>query len=383
MESIQIFISYRRDGGEALAQLLYERLTEDGYKVFLDVESLRSGMFNTAIFDKIDKCTDFLLILPPHGLDRCKAQNDWVRLEIEHAIKEGKNIVPIRMRNFEFPDELPDSLSGLPFYEGIRADFELFDGVMKKLKEKLLKSKVEKSDQLLTIIHDLYTNIKQLFRSFNNGKQSHVDQTSSLLNDNMHKLYEYNIVQCKNSDENRLIDTIISSYNGFVESWKYFDEINRSHPELADKEENKVYDSLYFMLYNLTKCSVLISDDYSVPNREKQLINRSHKYLSDFINAIESADQSEIQPSLDGLSNSLKETFKCIDDLPEDDIRTRMCIELIIAYFNRFASSYDEYWNARYQGVGDEDETAERFKDTINDLLSCIIDVLRGFQEQS
>ena len=42
----QIFISYRRENGEALAHLIYERLTHEHYKVFLDVESLLSGKFN-------------------------------------------------------------------------------------------------------------------------------------------------------------------------------------------------------------------------------------------------------------------------------------------------------------------------------------------------
>ena len=42
----QIFISYRRDGGEATGQLLYHKLTQLGYHVFFDAESLRSGKFN-------------------------------------------------------------------------------------------------------------------------------------------------------------------------------------------------------------------------------------------------------------------------------------------------------------------------------------------------
>ena len=41
-----IFISYRRDGGESTAKILRDKLTELGYSVFFDVESLRSGDFN-------------------------------------------------------------------------------------------------------------------------------------------------------------------------------------------------------------------------------------------------------------------------------------------------------------------------------------------------
>lgn len=137
---IQIFISYRRDGGEYLAQLFYDRLTQDGYDVFLDVETLRSGEFNTAIYEKIDECTDFLLILPPRALERCSDQNDWVRLEIERAIEKNKNIIPVMMRGFEFPRSLPPSLAGLPMRQGIAANMSLFDGTMQKLKTTLLRS---------------------------------------------------------------------------------------------------------------------------------------------------------------------------------------------------------------------------------------------------
>ena len=136
----QIFISYRRDGGEALAQLLYDRLTKLGYCVFLDVESLRSGRFNQAIYNRIAECTDFLLVLPEHALERCTDSEDWLRLEIEYALSHNKNIIPMMMRNFVFPDTLPDSLAELPNYQGIFADMALFDGVLQKLESSLLKS---------------------------------------------------------------------------------------------------------------------------------------------------------------------------------------------------------------------------------------------------
>ena len=66
-----IFLSYRRDGGAETAKHLRDTLTERGYSVFLDVESLRAGAFNTELYRVIEHCTDFLLILPQNGLDRC------------------------------------------------------------------------------------------------------------------------------------------------------------------------------------------------------------------------------------------------------------------------------------------------------------------------
>lgn len=142
-----IFISYRREGGEFLASLLYQRLSSDGYSVFLDVESLRSGKFNEQLFRVIEECTDFLLILPPNGLDRCVHPDDWVRLEIEHAVDLGKNIVPVMMRGFEWPDTLPEKLKEIPMENGVTANTELFDGVITRLEKKLLRSEAKAKNE--------------------------------------------------------------------------------------------------------------------------------------------------------------------------------------------------------------------------------------------
>lgn len=36
MKEYDIFISYRRDGGFDLAQVIYEKLSKRGYRVFMD-----------------------------------------------------------------------------------------------------------------------------------------------------------------------------------------------------------------------------------------------------------------------------------------------------------------------------------------------------------
>ena len=141
-KKFDIFISYRRNGGgfEA-ANLLYDRLTRAGYHIFMDIENLRSGKFNEQLYDRIDNSKDVLVILPPGSLDRCKDEDDWLRLEIAHAIKAGKNIIPIFLRNFEYPEEpLPDDIAELTNYQGVEASPELFNAFLERLK-RLLVSK--------------------------------------------------------------------------------------------------------------------------------------------------------------------------------------------------------------------------------------------------
>ena len=131
----QIFISYRREGGETLAAFIYERLVQRGYKVFYDIESLRSGDFNEKLLEVIERCEDVLAVLPPGGLDRCSNPGDWVYRELAHAFKIGKNVIPIRMRNFKMPksDELPPGIAELPRRNGVSANMEYFDAVMNKI----------------------------------------------------------------------------------------------------------------------------------------------------------------------------------------------------------------------------------------------------------
>lgn len=145
MEQYQIFISYRRDGGEFFGKILSDKLIAKGYSVFFDVESLRSGLFNTQLYQVIDQCQDFILILSPHALDRCVNPGDWVCSEIAYAIEKKKNIVPVVMRDFVWPETLPESIKTLPLYENEElarvTSHEHIDASVQRICRVLLKSR--------------------------------------------------------------------------------------------------------------------------------------------------------------------------------------------------------------------------------------------------
>ena len=142
MTEYSVFISYRRDGGDAFALLLYDRLSAMGYKVFIDVESLRAGKFNEALLEVIDNCKDFILILSKDALDRCVNEDDWVRREVSHAMKKKKNIVPIMHRDFSFPEVLPDDIKEISNYQAIKANgTDMFPHVMEKLSRYLVSER--------------------------------------------------------------------------------------------------------------------------------------------------------------------------------------------------------------------------------------------------
>ena len=124
-----IFISYRHEGAEALAHTIFEKLVGLGYSVFYDIESLKSEKFPERLYREIEACTDFVLILPKGGLDKCISnEKDWVRQEIAHALKHKKNIVPVIMRGFTFPENLPADIKDVSTYNGVSFEsMNIFD----------------------------------------------------------------------------------------------------------------------------------------------------------------------------------------------------------------------------------------------------------------
>lgn len=135
-----VFISYRRSSSES-AQLIATHLRAAGYRVFIDVENLRSGKFNEQLYWVIDQCKDFLVILPENALDRCKDPEDWVRKEVIYAMEKEKNIIPIMLSGFSWPEPMPDGMESLREYQAITTTSrEYFDLSMERLK-KYLKSR--------------------------------------------------------------------------------------------------------------------------------------------------------------------------------------------------------------------------------------------------
>src|SRR5688572_7685569 len=100
-----VFISYRR-ANLPWALAIYQDLTYHGYDVFFDYLSIDSGNFERAILENIKARAHFLVILTPSALERCNEPGDWLRREIETAIDEYRNIVPIMLESFDFGSPL-------------------------------------------------------------------------------------------------------------------------------------------------------------------------------------------------------------------------------------------------------------------------------------
>ena len=141
MKQYDIFISYRRSSYDT-ANLIATRLKSAGYSVFFDMETLRSGKFNEQLYDAIDNCKDFIVVLPPNALDRCVNEDDWVRLEVCHAMEKGKNVIPVMLNGFTWPEPMPEGMENLRDCQALTASsIEYFDLAMERLQKQYLQSK--------------------------------------------------------------------------------------------------------------------------------------------------------------------------------------------------------------------------------------------------
>lgn len=103
-----IFISYRRNGGETTAVLLKSELSHLGYHVFLDYDDLPIGGDFASKIQEVIASSSLFVFLYSHGcLNRCANEDDVLRKEIDCAIKNKKQILTLNINlathTYKFP----------------------------------------------------------------------------------------------------------------------------------------------------------------------------------------------------------------------------------------------------------------------------------------
>lgn len=97
-----IFISYSFEHGFDAAKSIYKWLSREGYSVYFDESSFRTGKRDAQSIKQALQCKDFLLFVDSDFTNRLSDEDDWVRNELSIAIKRGcneVNIIPITMND--------------------------------------------------------------------------------------------------------------------------------------------------------------------------------------------------------------------------------------------------------------------------------------------
>ena len=144
MERIEktVFLSYRRTN-IPWALAIYQNLTHNGYDVFFDYLGIASGDFERVILDNINARAHFLVLLTPSALERCDEPRDWLRREIETALANQRNIVPLMLEGFDFgtpkiASQLTGKLAALKRCNGLSIPPDYFLAAMLRLRDRYL-----------------------------------------------------------------------------------------------------------------------------------------------------------------------------------------------------------------------------------------------------
>jgi TPR repeat protein len=176
----KLFLSYRRDDSADITGRIYDRLESHFGRdhVFRDLDAIPFGLdFRRAIDEAVGKCqvalvvigTEWVTIQDGKGRQRLAIPNDFVRMEVETALKRSIPVIPVLVGGANMPtaDELPQSLAELAYRNFIpvrrdpdfRTDVErLICGIQHLLK--LEEAKGENQRPLWPLIPGEFSDLK-------------------------------------------------------------------------------------------------------------------------------------------------------------------------------------------------------------------------------
>jgi hypothetical protein len=135
----KIFINYRRGDEPGFTQALLGRLEQSfpADRLFIDVDNIPPGEdFVHVLESQVAQCDTLLAVIGKGwlvatdelGSRRLDDPNDFVRIEIESALKQGKRVIPVLVNEARMPrrDELPEPLRPLARRNAVRLTHERF-----------------------------------------------------------------------------------------------------------------------------------------------------------------------------------------------------------------------------------------------------------------
>lgn len=127
----KILISYRREDSADVTGRIYDRLVQVfPQSVFRDVDSIPLGVdFRAYLDEQVAKCDVFLAVIGRDwvkakgrkGKSRLEDPGDFVRIEIESALKRQIPVIPVLVQGAKIPEaeRLPASIQALSYRNGI------------------------------------------------------------------------------------------------------------------------------------------------------------------------------------------------------------------------------------------------------------------------
>lgn len=130
-----VFISYRRKYGGYPARLLYDKLKQNGSKVFYDYKSMRAGDFNVQLAKAMKSGMYVIAVLTPGCLEEDAQGENYMLKELQRAMDPNNQIrvINVFVDGFSFPKQLPQGLEKMDAQHGIYMDAENLDSALERV----------------------------------------------------------------------------------------------------------------------------------------------------------------------------------------------------------------------------------------------------------
>jgi hypothetical protein len=129
---MKLFISYRRTDSSYVTDRLYDYIAAyvDKQNIFRDINSITPGAdFRRLIERAIEQCSVVLVVIGSRwltpidssGRRRLDGEDDYVRIEVETALRRQIPVIPLLIEDVGMPSrtDLPASLAGLVSRQGM------------------------------------------------------------------------------------------------------------------------------------------------------------------------------------------------------------------------------------------------------------------------
>ena len=162
-----IFLSYRRKDAAGHSNVgtvrtfKYE-FERHQYEVFFDYKDCTDEYFADSILPAIRTCQYFVLVLTRGCLERCKDEGDWLRREIEEALKFGRKIIPVTPDGEvdTWPADLPASIKALSANDGLQITTIHTDSIFEDNMAQLIRNRMSPPQRRNTDAMDKYPKLK-------------------------------------------------------------------------------------------------------------------------------------------------------------------------------------------------------------------------------
>lgn len=161
----KIFINYRRGDDPGNTGRLFDRLQEafQAEQLFMDVDSIAPGLdFVQVLEEQVAQCDVLLAVIGKGWIDARDAAGaryidnpqDFVRIELESALRQGKRVIPVLMHEARLPrsDELPEAIRPLARRNAVRLTHERFrsdvQALIKALQQILKEAEVFRATEV-------------------------------------------------------------------------------------------------------------------------------------------------------------------------------------------------------------------------------------------